>query len=98
MRWMLVVLAITALISPAMAQQDQSRPETAPQTQTTPLVSEGDQIRSELRGRIMQRFEKRLDDFKGALRLTPEQEANWSAFESGVRDFVRLRGEQLSTM
>ena len=99
MRWMLVVLAITALISPAMAQQDQSRPETAPQTQTTPPVSErGDQIRSELRDRIMQRFEQRLADFKSALRLTPEQEANWSTFESGVRDFVRLRAEQLSTM
>lgn len=99
MRWMLMVLAITVLISPAMAQQDQGRPETAPQTQTTPPVSErGDQIRSELRDRIMERFQRGLADFKSALRLMPEQEANWSAFESGVRDFVRLHAEQLSTM
>ena len=99
MRWMLMVLATTVLISPAMAKQDQSRPETAPQTQTTPPASERrDQIRSELRDRIMERFERGLADFKSALRLMPEQEANWSAFESGVRDFVRLHAEQLSTM
>jgi hypothetical protein len=99
MRWMLMVLAITVLISPVMAQQDQGRPETAPQTQTTPAAAErGDQTRSELRDRIMERFERGLADFKSALRLMPEQEANWSAFESGVRDFVRLHAEQLSTM
>ena len=99
MRWMLMALATIMLINPVMAQQDQSRPETAPQAQTSPpALDRRDQIRSELRNRIMQRFEQRLADFKSSLRLTPEQEANWSAFESGAHDFVRLRAEQVSTM
>ncbi|HSQ21145.1 MAG TPA: Spy/CpxP family protein refolding chaperone, partial [Blastocatellia bacterium] len=90
MRWMLMVLATTLLISPAMAQQDRSRPP--------PASERREQTRSELRDRIMERFERGLADFKSELRLTPEQEANWSTFESGVRDFVRLHAEQLSTM
>jgi len=108
MRFILVVLATTALISPVMAQQEQNRPATAPQTQTAPSATSqsapasasdrGDRIRSELRERIIERVEQRLADFKTALRLAPEQETRWPAFESGVRDFLRVRAEQLSTM
>lgn len=104
MRIMLIALVTTALISPVMAQQEETRPEAPPQTQTAPSPASPsasdrrDQIRSELRDRVIQRLEQRLENFKSALRLTPEQEANWPAFESGVRDFVRLHAEQLSTM
>ena len=110
MRFILVVLATTALISPVMAQQEQTRPATAPQTQAAPSATSqsaptsssasdrGDRIRSELRERIIERVEQRLADFKTALRLAPEQETRWPAFESGVRDFLRVRAEQLSTM
>jgi LTXXQ motif family protein len=105
MRIMLIALVTTALISPVMAQQEQTRPEAAPQTQTAPSPAlpsassdRRDQIRSELRDRVIQRLEQRLANFKSALRLTPEQETNWPAFESGVRNFVRLHAEQLSTM
>lgn len=110
MRFMLIVLATTALISPVMAQQQQNRSETASESapatsQSTPALpspsfpsDRRDEIRSELRDRIVQRVEQRLGDFKNALRLTPEQEARWPAFESGVRDFIRLRAQQLATM
>ena len=106
MRFMLVILTTTALISPVMAQQGPIRSQTTPQTSTSqpsapasPTSSDRrDQIRSELRDRIVQRLEQRLADFKDALRLTPEQEARWPAFESGLRDFLRLRAQQLSTL
>src|SRR5262249_14654181 len=43
-------------------------------------------------------IDARLSRFRQALRLTADQERNWPAFETGVREFVKLRLQQISDL
>jgi len=88
------------------AQQLPREPGSTPQTQTAPSAAPGkaqDQLQpspdrraeSNQRGPgpeddINARVAARLVEFKEALRLTPDQEKNWPAFDAGLREFARL--------
>jgi hypothetical protein len=88
------------------AQQLPPDPGSVPRTQTAPSPAPGqkqdqlqlspdrraepDQRRSGPEDDVSTRVASRLAQFKEALRLTPDQEKNWPAFDAGLREFAKL--------
>ena len=107
-----VIVFVVLAGASAQAQQQQSQPGNPPQAQTSPAPSpnqdqrvapaapdragEAPQRRATWQDDVAIRADRRLAAFKDALRLTPDQEKNWPAFESGIRELVRLHLERMS--
>jgi hypothetical protein len=98
------VLAATALFGSTVVQAQQLPPDpgSVPRTQTAPSPAPGktqDQLgvqpspdrRAGPEDDVNARVAARLAQFKEALRLTPDQEKNWPAFEAGLREFAKVR-------
>lgn len=90
--WKKALVASAALIlagsTLVVAQQRFSRPtETRDVTRWRPSAED------------MAAFtDARVAALRAGLRLTPEQDKNWAAFEAALRDFAKLRTERLETL
>jgi hypothetical protein len=93
------IFLLVCAASPAFAQQQPATAQSA--TAAAPSASQSDDLKALTDARIASiklTSDARLAALKAGLRLRPDQDKNWSTFESTVRDLAKQRQDRLQQL
>jgi hypothetical protein len=95
-----ILMTSTALLAgPLFALHALAQNEPTPQQRAAPTVSQpadqGDSRTVRMKARLADEADARIARIKVRLRLTPDQEKNWSGVESELRDLAKKRADRL---